>query len=194
MSELDHKEGWAPTNWLFWTVMLEKTLESSLNSKEIQPVHPHGDQSWVSWEGLMLNLNFGQLMWRDNLLEETLILGKTESRRRRGWRRRVTEDEVVGWHHQFNGHEFEQALGDGEGQRSLACCGSWGGKESYMTEWLNWTEHYTCHYLPSCVLRIVDGPLYIPCRSSFLAEATTNLHDSISQIGLCVCVYVCMYV
>ena len=82
-----HKEGWAPNNWCFWTVVLEKTLESPLDCKEIQPVHSKGDQSWVSLEGLMLKLklqSFGHLMWRADLVEKTLMLGKTEGRRRRG--------------------------------------------------------------------------------------------------------------
>ena len=89
MRELYYKESWAPKNW-FWTVVLEKTLESSLDCKEIQPIHPKGDQSWVFLEGLMLRLKlqyFGHLMWRVDSLEKTLMLGKIEGRRRRGWQR-----------------------------------------------------------------------------------------------------------
>ena len=89
-----------------------------------------------SLEGLMLKLklqHFGHLMQRTDSLEKTLMLGKTECRRRRGWK-------LVGWHHQLDGHEFEQALGVGDGQGSLACCSPWDHKESDMTEWLNWTE------------------------------------------------------
>ena len=101
MWELDHKESWALKKWCFWTVMLEKTLESPLDSnqsilKEIS--------SEYSLEGLMLKLKlqyFGHLMWRTDSLEKTLMLGKTESRRR-WW-----QDEMVGWHHQLHGHEFE---------------------------------------------------------------------------------------
>ena len=84
MWELDYEEGWAPKNWCFWTVVLEKTLESPLDSKEIQPVHPKGNQSWTFIEGLMLKLKlqyFGHLTWK------TLMLGKIEGRRRRGWQR-----------------------------------------------------------------------------------------------------------
>ena len=73
---------------------------------------------------------FGHLVRRADLLETTLMLGKVEG----GRRRRVTEDEMVGWHHRLNGHEFEQALGDDEGQGSLACCGSWGRKDLDTTE------------------------------------------------------------
>ena len=92
--------------------------------KEISPEY--------SLEGLMLKLKlqaFGHLMQRTDSLEKTLMLGKTEGRRRRG-----RQDEMVGWHHQLFGHEFEQAPGFGDGQGSLACCSSWGHKESYMTK------------------------------------------------------------
>ena len=85
---LDYKESWALKNWCFWTVVLEKTHESPLDCKEIHPVHPKGDQSWV--EGLMLKLKlqyFGHLMRRADSFEKTLMLGKIEGRRRRGWQR-----------------------------------------------------------------------------------------------------------
>ena len=88
--ELDYKASWAPKNWCFWTVVLEKTRESPLNSKEIQPVHPEGNQSWIFIEGLMLKVKlqyFGHLMRRTDSLEKTLMLGKIEGRRKRGWHR-----------------------------------------------------------------------------------------------------------
>ena len=90
MWELDYKESWAQKNWCFWTVVLEKTLESCLDCKEIQPVHPKGDQSWVfiGWTDVELKFQyFGHLMQRADSLEKTLILGKIEGRRRRGWQR-----------------------------------------------------------------------------------------------------------
>ena len=90
MWELDYKESWAPKNWCFWTLVLEKTLESPLDCKEIQPVHPKGDQSWVFTGRMMLKLKlqyFGHLMRRTDSLEKTLMLGKIEGRRRRGWQR-----------------------------------------------------------------------------------------------------------
>ena len=92
MWELDYKESRVPKNWCFWTVVLEKTLESPLNCKEIQPVHWKIQHQFIgcSLEGLMLKLKlqyFGQLMWRTSSLEKTLILGKIEGRRRRGWQR-----------------------------------------------------------------------------------------------------------
>ena len=90
MWELDGEESWALKNWCFWTVMLEKTLESPLDSKEIQPVHPKGGQSWVFLEGLMLKLKFqyfGHLLWITDSLEKTLLLGGIGGRRRRGQQR-----------------------------------------------------------------------------------------------------------
>ena len=90
--------------------------------------------SEYSLEGLMLKLKlqyFGHLLWRTDLLEKTLMLG----RRRRHEKKGTTEDEMVGWHHRLNGHEFEQALGVGDGQGSLVCCSPWGQKESDTTEW-----------------------------------------------------------
>ena len=118
--------------------MLEKTLESPLDCKEIQPVHPKGDQSWCSLEGLMLKLKlqyFGHLMWKVDSLEKTRMLGGIGGRRGRG----TTEDEMAGWHHWLDGRESEWTPGVGDGQGGLVCCDSWGGKESDMTERLNST-------------------------------------------------------
>ena len=95
--------------------------------------------SEYSLEALMLKLKrqfFGHLVCRTDSLEETVTLGKIEGRRRRGW----TEDEMVGWHHRFDGHEFEQALGVGDGRGHLVCCSPWGHKESDTTEQLIWTD------------------------------------------------------
>ena len=98
MWELDYKERWAPQNWCFWTVVLEKAVESPWDYKEIQPVHPKGGQCKYSLEGLMLKLKlqyFGHLMWRTDSLEKTLMLGKIESRRRRGWQRIRWLDDIT---------------------------------------------------------------------------------------------------
>ena len=98
MWELDSKESWALKKWCFWTVVLEKTLESPLDSKEIQPVHPKGNQSEYSLEGLMLKLKlqyFGHLMWRTDSLEKTLMLGKIEGRKRRGQQRMRSLDGIT---------------------------------------------------------------------------------------------------
>ena len=96
--ELDYKESWAQKNWCFWTVVLEKTLESPLDCKEIQPVQPKGDQSWVFIGRLMLKLKlqyFGYLMWRTDLFDKTLMLGKNEGRRRRGQQRMRWLDSIT---------------------------------------------------------------------------------------------------
>ena len=90
MWELDCEESWVLKNWFFWTVVLEKTVESPLDCKEIQPVHPKGNESWIFIGRTKLKLKlqyFGHLMWRTDSLEKTLMLGKIEGRRRRGWQR-----------------------------------------------------------------------------------------------------------
>ena len=110
MWELDHKEVWVPKNWCFWIVMLEKTLESPLYCKEIKPVNPKGNQPWIFIGMTDAEAEvpiFGHQIWRTDSVEKTLMLGKTEGRTRR----RVTKDEIVGWHHWLNGHEFDQTLG-----------------------------------------------------------------------------------
>ena len=102
--ELDYKESWAPKSWCFWTVVLEKTLESPLDCKKIRPVHPKRNRPEYLLERLMLKLKlqyFGPLMRRTDSFEKTLMLAKIEGGRRRG-----RQDEMVGWHHQLNGHEF----------------------------------------------------------------------------------------
>ena len=127
----------APKNWCFWTVVLKKTLESPLDCKEIKPVHPKGNQSWIFIGRTNAEAETNTLaMWCEELLGKDPDAGKD-------WRQEeseMTEVEMVGWHHQFNGHEFEQALGVGDGQGSLVCCSPWGLKEADTTERLNWTE------------------------------------------------------
>ena len=98
MWKLDHKEGWTPKNWCFWIVVLEKTLESLLDSKVIKSVNPNGNQPEYILEGLMLKLKlqyYGHLMWRTNSLEKTLMLGKIEGKRRRGWQRMRWLDDIT---------------------------------------------------------------------------------------------------
>ena len=136
---LDCEESWALKNWCFWTVVLEKTLESPLDCKEIQPVHPRGDQSWVFIVRTDVEAEF-LILWTRHA--KSWLIGKDPD----AWRdwvqeeKGTTEDEMAGWHHQHNGHEFGWTPGAGEGQAGLMRCGSWGRKESDTTEGLNWTE------------------------------------------------------
>ena len=139
--ELDHKESWGLKNWCFWTVVLvlEKTLESPLNSKEIQPVHPKGDQSWI-FIGRTDAEAEAPILWPPD--EKNWLTGKDPDAGK-DWRQEekgTTEDEIVGWHHRLDGHEFEQALWIGDGQGSLVWCSPRGHKESDTTEPLNWIE------------------------------------------------------
>ena len=129
---LDHKEGWAPKNWSFQTVVLEKTLESPLESKEIQPVNPRGNQPWI-FIGRTDAEAETPILWPPNvnnwLIWKDPDAGKDWGQDEKG----MTEDEMVGWHHRLNGHEFEETQGDSEGQGSLTCCSPWGHKESDTT-------------------------------------------------------------
>ena len=126
MWELDCEESWAPKNWCFWTVVLEKTLESPLNWKEIKPVHPKRNQSWIF---IGRTDTEAPILWPPDvkswLIWKDPDAGKVWGQEEKG----MTGSEMAGWHHWVNGHEFEQAQGDSEGQGSLACCSSWGGKE-----------------------------------------------------------------
>ena len=122
-------------------LVLEKTLESPLDCKEIQPVHPKGNQSWI-FIGRTDAEAETPILWPPDakswLIWKDPDAGKDWSREEKG----TTEDEMVGWHHRLNGHEFESTPGAGDGQRGLACCSPWGCKESDMTDWLNWTCQY----------------------------------------------------
>ena len=139
MWELDSKESWALKNWCFWTVVLEKTLENPLDCKEIQPVHPKGDQSWVFIGSTDVEAET-PILWPPD--GKNWLTGKDpDAGKDCRWEEKgMTEDETVGWHHWLDGHEFEQAPGDGDGQGDLARCSPWGRKQSDTTEWLNWTQ------------------------------------------------------
>ena len=139
MWELTYEESWALKNWCFWTMVLKKTLESPLDCKEIQPVHPKGDQFWVLI-GRTDAETKTPILWPPD--EKSWLIWK-DSDAGRDWgqeEKGTTEDEMAGWHHRLNGHEFEWNPGVGDGQGSQACCGSWGHKESDTPERLNWTE------------------------------------------------------
>ena len=141
MWELDCEESWVPKNCCFWTVVLEKTLESPLDCKEIQPVHSEGDRPW-------------DFFGRNDAEAETLILWPPHAKSwligkdpdaGRDWgkgEKETIEDEMAGWHHWLDGHEFEWTPGVGDGQGGLTCCHSWGHRvrHDWVTE-LNWTEY-----------------------------------------------------
>ena len=138
MWELDYKESWELKNWCFWTVVLEKTLESPLDFTEIQPVHSK-DQSWV-----FIGKNDAKaetpILWSPAV--KSWLIGKNPDAER-DWgqeEKGMTEDDMAGWHHQLNAHTSGWIPGVGDEQGGLVCCGSWGHKESDTTERLNWTE------------------------------------------------------
>ena len=127
MWELNHKESWEPKNWCFWTVVLDKTLESSLDYKEIKPVNPQGNQLWIFICSTDAEAET-PLLWQPDA--ESRLIGKHPDNGK-DWRQEekgTTEDEMVGWHQRFTGREFEQAPGVGDGLGSLACCSPWGHK------------------------------------------------------------------
>ena len=133
------KKSWVLKNWCFWTVVLEKTLESPLDCKEVQPVHPKGEQSWV-----FIGRNDADaetpVLWPPQA--KSWLIGK-DSDAGRDWGQKekgITEDAMAGWHHWLDGRESEWTPGVGDGQGGLVCCNSWGRRESNMTEQMNWTE------------------------------------------------------
>ena len=126
-------------NWCCWIVVQKKIIESRLDCKEIQPVHLKGDQSWVFIGRTDAEIKT-LILWSPHM--KTWLIGKDPYA---GWdwgweNKGMTEDEMTGWHHWLNGYEFEWTPGVGDGQGGLACCDSWGRKESDTTERLNWTE------------------------------------------------------
>ena len=139
MWELDCEEGWELKNWCFWTVVLEKTLENHLDCKEIQPVPPKGNQSWIFIGRTDADAET-PILWPPDakswLIWKDLDAGKDWGQEEKG----TTEDEMVEWHHWLNGHGFGRTPWVVVGQGGLACCSPWGHKESDTTEWLNWTE------------------------------------------------------
>ena len=132
-----YKESWMPKNWCSWTVVLEKTLESPLDYKEIQPVHPKGDQSWVFFRRNDAKAET-PLLWPPHvkswLIRKDPDAGRDWGQEEKG----TTEDEMAEWHHWLDRHEFEWTLGVGDGQGGLACCDSWVTKS--QTRQSDWTE------------------------------------------------------
>ena len=134
-----------PKNWCFWTVVLEKTLESPLDCKEIQPFHSEGDQLW-DFFGRNDAKAEHPVLWPPHV--KSWLIGKN-SDAGRDWgqeEKGTTEDEMAGWHHWLNGCESEWTRGVGDGQGGLTCCDSWDHKESDRTEHLNWTDWWMIHF------------------------------------------------
>ena len=143
MWELDHKKCWAPKNWCFPTVVLEKTLKSPLDSKEIKPVNAKGNQPWLIIERTDAEAEAPVLRPPDvksRLFGKDPDAGKDWGKEEKG----VTEDEMVGWHHQQNGHESGRTPGNSEGRGSLACCSPWSRKELDVTEQLHGFVWWLC--------------------------------------------------
>ena len=141
MWELGHKESWMLKNWCFWTMVLEKTLGSPLDCEEIQPVHSKGDQPWVFIGRTDAE---APILWPPDVKNWLTDPGQY-------WRqeeKEMTEDEMVGWHHQLSGHGFELAPGVGDGQESLVCCSPWCHKESD-----NWATELNRHWVKDEPLR-----------------------------------------
>ena len=142
MWELVYEESWALTNWCFWNVVLEKTLESPSDCREIQAVHPKGNQSWV-FIGRTDAEAETPILWPPDA--KNWLFSKKDLDAGKDWRQEekgTTENEMVGWHHRLNGHEFDRTLGVGDGQGDFACCSPWGRKELDTTELLNWSESF----------------------------------------------------
>ena len=161
------KESWVLKDWCFWTVVLKKTLESPLDCKEIQPVHPKEDQSWV-------------FIGRTDVEAETPILGPPDAKSWLIWKgpdagkdlgqeeKGTTADEMVGWHHRLSGHEFGYTLGVGDGQGGLVCCGPWGRKESDTTERLSWTELNEIKLVSyNIIFQLFPGLIPVPQRQPY---------------------------
>ena len=140
MWELDCEESWVPKNWCFWTVVLEKTLESFLYCKKIQPVHPKGNKSWMLIGKTDVEAEI-RILWP--LDAKNWLIGKDFGRDWGQEKKGTTEDEMAGWHHRLNGHEFGWTPGVGYGQGGLVCCNLWGCKSwTWLSDWteLDWTE------------------------------------------------------
>ena len=134
MWELDSKKGWVLKNWCFQTVVLEKTLESSLDCKVIKPVNPKRNKPWI-FTGRIDAKAEALILWSSDAKSQ--LIGKDPDPGNDWKQEKGMIEDMVGWYHQLSGCEFEQTLGDGEGLVSLACCNPWGHKESDTTEQLN---------------------------------------------------------
>ena len=195
MGKLDSKNGWAPKNWCLRTVVLVKTIESSLDCKEVKPANPKGNQWWIFIERTGAEAEAPILWPSDGKSQFTGKDPDTGRDRRQEEEEEMTEDEMVGWHDWLNGHEFQQAPGVGEGQRSLAYCGSWGHKELNVTEQLNnnikflpalpcpWIIMFTFHTkAPKVSTDTIPTQGFQSCVSLTLTHSTTNAFFMLSLL------------
>ena len=217
MWDLDHNESWVPKNLFFWTVVLEKTLESPLDGKEIKPVNFRGNQSWI-FTGSTDDEAEAPILWPPDVMNWLL---RNDPDAGKDWRQEekgMAEDEMVGWQSQLDGHDFEQALGDGDGQGSLVCCRPWSHKEPDMTEQLNWTEpnwvtimntsvwwvlsHNLHSWEPSSIIKVINPCIMLMTLKTTIYDCiyvcfTFYLHFMLwlgHLIYVCVCVYTYIYI
>ena len=141
MWELEYKESWAPKNWCFWTVVLEKSLESPLDCKEIQPVRPKGIQSWI-----FIGRTDVEAETLANWCEEVTHLKRPWCWERLRAGREGDDRGWDGWMASPTQWTWVWGISVGDGQGGLACCGSWGHKELDTTEWLKWRDVFGCHH------------------------------------------------
>ena len=139
MWELDYKEKWVPKNWCYWAVVLEKTLESLLDCKEIQPVNHKRNKSLLFIKRTDAEAE-APVLWPPDAKNWLILKNPDTGKDYRQEEKGMIEDEMAGWHHWLDTQEFEQALGVGEGQGGLVCCSPWDHKQSDKTEWLNWSD------------------------------------------------------
>ena len=182
MWELDYKESWVPKNWCFWPVALEKTLESPLDWKEIQPVHPKGNQFWIFIGRTDVEAETAIL--RPPAMKNWLVWKEPDAGKDWRWEEKgLTEDEMARWHHWHNGHEFELSLGVGDGQGGLACCSPWVSKSwPQLSNWieLNWTEqgYHGSHSKLSALTVFVASKCIILVCISFLSNFSICLEET----------------
>ena len=138
--ELDRKAR-VPKSWYFWTAVLEKTLESPLDIKEIKSVHLKGNKPWIFIGRTDAEVE-APTVWLSEAKSWLIIKDPFAGQDWRQEEMGMAEDEMVGWHHWLNGHEFEPALGDGEEQGSLVCCNPWRRKETRLSDWTTTIDRY----------------------------------------------------
>ena len=175
MWELDCEEGWAPKNWCFWSVVLEKTLESPLDCKETQPVHSERDQPW-DFFGRTDAKPETPVLWPPHA--KSWLIGK-DSDAGRDWgqeEKGMTEDEMAGWHHWLDGHEYERTPGVGDRQGGLASCESWGHKESH--DWATeLTDPWKCLEDFKIFINFLLAVLGLHCCAGFSPLGESNSYS-----------------